>query len=253
MKRKGYLIFGLILFVLGYIFTFAFSAVAVWSDLEGMSFWGNPEVVNYDPTIEGKFKISQLDCPILLTNSEQTDVRISVRNVNKIGSTEILQTNLSFPTEDQGLVRNYASMVLDAKKMEIVSINVGPENVTNRNYIFVRSYLLTRDGQPPYETNHCGIKIVNAPNLTGNQIVIGTLFLGSMLMILGIILWHSGSSIEMRRFNKTRNLLIAMAALVLISGITNFSGVWLLSAVLLILSLLLVLSIVESTVLRSVG
>ena len=252
MKKKRILIVGLTLFILGYILSFAFSSVAVWSDLEGMSFWGNPEVVNYDPTIDGNFRISQLDCPIILTRSEQAEVRISVRNVKKIDTTEILQTNISVPAEDQGLMRNYSPITLDTKKMGLVSFKIGPENVTNRNYIFIRSYLLTKEGQPPYETNHCGIKIVNIPNLTGNQIVIGTLVLSSILMILGIFLWHTGSSREMRRFNKTRNLLIAMATLIMISGITNFSGVWLLSAIILVLSLLLVLSVVESTLLRSV-
>lgn len=251
MKKNGLLIFGMFLFIIGYIISFTFSALAVWADLEGMSFWGNPEVVSFDPTIEGSFKFAQLDCPIMMTPSETLDVTTIIQNTKKFDASEVLQVNISLPGEDQDLVREYTDISLDAKGNEAITWQVSQKNVTGRNYIFIRAYLLTRDGQPPYETNHCGIRIVNTPNLKGNQIELAALGISSLIMVLGIISWHRGSSISMRRFNKTLKLLVAMGLLVTISSLSNYTGIWLISALLLILSLLLVLSVVESVLLRS--
>ena len=250
MKKKVvFLVIGMALFALGYISMFLFNAFTLWDDLEGMSFWGYPEVTMYDPTIDGDLGIININCPLLITNLDSTSVKVNLRNKQKVEVDQIIQWHISFPGEQDNMVKEPVSLSFLPRELMTVSREISQKNQVEFNHIFIRVFLKTTLGQPPYATNHCGVSVINSDRFYGKQIEIGIVSGFIMSMIIGIILWIKGSSSFMRLHNKALKLMTAMGTILIISFLINYSGSWLFAALFLFLSLLLTLSLLEQRLL----
>lgn len=246
MKKKvGFLVIGMALFALGYIAMFLFNAVTLWDDLEGMSFWGYPEVTMYDPTIEGDLGIVNISCPLLITNLDSPSVKVNLRNKQKFDVDQIIQWHISYPGEQDNMIKEPEFLSFLPREIKTVSREFSQKNQLDFNHIFVRFFLKTAIGQPPYATNHCGVSVINSDRFSGKQIEIGIVSGSIVSMIIGIILWFKGSSSFMRLHNRATKLMTAMGTILIISFLINYSGTWLLAALFLFLSLLLILSLLE--------
>jgi hypothetical protein len=244
-KKISLLIIGMSLFILGYVATFLFNAFTLWDDLEGMSFWGYPEVTMYDHTIDGDLTIININCPLVITNLDTTSIKINVKNIQKVPVDQIIQTHISYPGEEDNMIKEPTLLSFFPGERKTVSREISQKNQLDYNHIFVRVFLIKAMGQPPYATNHCGVSVINTDRYSGMQIELGITLGYLASMITGIILWYVGSSPYMRLKNKVTNLIIAMGTLALISVLINYSGLWLLASLFLFLSLLLILSLLE--------
>ena len=244
-KKISLLIIGMSLFVLGYIATFLFNAFTLWDDLEGMSFWGYPEVTMYDPTIDGDLGIINFSCPLLITNLDTKTVEVNLRNKQKIAVDQILQWHISYPGEKDNMIKEPVLISFLPREIKTVSSEISRNNQLEYNHIFVRFFLKTALGQPPYATQHCGVSVINSDKYSGKQIELGILSGSIASMIIGAIFWFTGSSPLMRLQNRTIKLMTAMGTVLLLSLLINYSGAWLLAALFLFLSLLLILSLLE--------
>lgn len=249
-KNVSFLILGMSLFVLGYISIFLFNAFTLWDDLEGMSFWGYPEVTMYDHTIEGDLAIININCPMIITNLDTAPVNITVRNKQKIAVEQIIQAHISSPGEIDDMIKDPIMISLLPRERKTLNWEISQKNQLDYSHIFVRVFLIKAEGQPPYATNHCGVSVIDSDRYSGKKIELG-ITLGSLAsMGIGIILWYVGSTSFMRLKNKVTKLMMAMGALALISVLINFSGLWLLAAAFLLLSFILILSLIEHRLLE---
>jgi len=244
-KRVGFLVIGMALFVMGYIATFLFNAFTLWDDLEGMSFWGYPEVITYDSTIDGDLRIINISCPLLITNLDTAIVEVNLRNNQKIAVDQIIQWHISYPGEQENMIKEQMLISFLPRELKTVSSGISQKNQLEYNHIFVRFFLKTAMGQPPYATQHCGVSVINSDKYSGKQIELGILSISIASMIIGAIFWFTGSSPLMRLQNRTIKLMTAMGTVLLLSLLINYSGAWLLAALFLFLSLLLILSLLE--------
>jgi hypothetical protein len=244
-KKISLLIIGMSLFILGYVATFLFNAFTLWDDLEGMSFWGYPEVTTYDRTIDGDLRIISINCPLVITNLDTVPVQVNVKNNQNIPVDQIVQAHVSDPDQEENMIKEPVNLSFLPGERKTLSWEISQKNQLDFHHIFVRIFLIKSIGQPPYATNHCGVSVVNTDRFSGKQFVLG-ITLGSLAsMLIGILLWYNGSSSYMRLKNRVTNLLIAMGTLALISLLINFSGFWLLASLFQLLSLLLILSLLE--------
>lgn len=251
MKKQTFLtILGMAIFAIGFIVAFAFNAKAVWTDLEGMSFWGYPEVTSYDHTIEGDVDITNFNCPILITPRDEGVANYSLRNRQAFVAKPIIQLHVSDPGEVEGIFRESFQVSFLPKETQAFNTTISKANNLPDNRIFIRLFLRQGVGQPPYATKHCGVLFFDAGRFSGNQLVIFVITLSSVLMFTGIFLHlldkmrHNDSS------NKIMGFLIFLGVLSLSGFILNLAGFWVISSVFLILSVLLFVSIVESRLIR---
>lgn len=254
MKKHTILtVLGIILFSIGYIAAFAFNLIAVWTDLEGMSFWGYPEVTSYDRTIEGDVKVGFLNCPVMITSLDQGTATYALKNQRDFVTKPVVQLHTSQPLEFDGIVRESLQITFLPKEHKTFTTSFNKENKLPNNKIFIRIFLRQGLGQPPYATKHCGIIFFENGTFTGKQIAVILISLSTFIMLLGVILHLVDRRKCLNSDNKILLVLTSMGLLVLLSFILNAAGSWLLSSLILLLSFLAILSILESRLLRPIN
>jgi hypothetical protein len=249
-KTKLLIFLGLFLFGLGVLIGLICNAIAVWTDLEGMSFWGYPEVLTYDPTLSIDGKISSIKCPVLITPLDNAELKIKIKNPETTPIEQYLQYRLSNPSSEENMERFDQNVTLESKQIQIVTVNATVENVINRRNVLFRAYLHQSVYYPPSFTVHCGIFFVPAYNFEGWQVITLILSISIILMSLGILIWHKNRIKKLNFSNRPLYLLITIFVLIQINYAFNLLSWIIPAAILLILSLLLILSIFEDALMR---
>lgn len=251
-KRKTLgLIASMLIFIIGLAIGFAFTGLAVLSGLDGMSFWGYPEVLGYDSTIETDARLTGLKCPSLITNKDTGLIHIKVNNPTDEQIKPWVQAMISMPGEPEQLTRHKQELLLEPGERKILTWQISSDNRINDRIVIARIYLLNTQYHPPSITRHCGIIALDLDNLTGSQVLAG-LFCSSLIgMAAGVALWWHFSDREMRRTRGVFNILIWVAIITIVFTLANLFGLWLLSGLLIIILILLFVSIFESSSLPS--
>ena len=247
-KRKTLgLITGMLIFIIGLAIGLAFTGLAALSGLDGMSFWGYPEAITYDPTIGTDARLTGLKCPSLITNKDTGIIRIKVTNPTDKQIKPWVQAMISMPGEPEQLIRHKQELLLEPGETKVLTWQVSSDNRINDRIVIARIYLLNTQYHPPSITRHCGIIALDLDDLTGNQLLAGLIGASLIGMAAGIALWWHSSSMKMLLNHGVINIMIWLGIIVVLSTLAILSGLWLLSGILLIILILSFVSIFESS------
>lgn len=238
-------IIGMLLFTIGFILGVVFNSLAVWGDLEGTGFWGNYEAVSFDSDQEIDTRLHNLNCPIVMTSDETAEVTTSVTSKIDEPTRGIIQADISEPLVFSRIKSDRQDLRFQAGERKDFGWTVKPSDRLYNRLIFVRVYLWQEFSYGVARTDHCGILVVDSPNLNGGQLV--ALVIGASLALIaaGFTLWLSGSQPLTRR---SKHMVFGMAWLggsVLLGMIANLSGAFVVAIGLLVLTLISLLSLLE--------
>ena len=252
-KQLFALIISLLIFLTGIAIGLYFNIRAVWSDLEATSFWGYPEALLYDRSIETEAKLSSLRCPVLITPSDAKFLTVKVVNKQAQEIKPMLQISVSDPTQKENIQRNYFEPNLAPQESEEITYLLTSQNFIDQRIIYVRVFLMNSEYFPPSETRHCGVFVGKLGNLNSAQLI-GTLIASSLLLVgLGLGLWWHSSSEQMKRTKYIFNRMLWLAAFMLITILMVLLGWHLLAIIFLLLTTLLIFSILENFVMDSIN
>ena len=108
-----------------------------------------------------------------------------------------------------------------------------------------RVYLLSTELHPPARTQHCGIISTKLGNLTGVQLLGGTISLSLTLLATGTYIWWRSSTVTMKRENRVLKFMLWLSAMMIVCTLTSLLGFWVLGLIILILALLLLISTLD--------
>ncbi len=231
------------IFTLAFVLGTAFIVLTVWSDLEGNSFWGLTEAVNFNRTIELDTRLDGLTCPPLIAWQETATVVAHLENLLDQPSKVILQTDFSKPGAAIEPFREVQEFELGPNERRNLAWTVGMENLKYKRLILVRTYLIDPITRLPARTAHCGILVLGVDRLSGFQIILVSVIASLSGMALGIILWVVGKLPLKNRLSTYA--MIALAGVTLAGMAATLTGLWIVAGGLLILNLVIIYSTAE--------
>lgn len=250
MKVKRLRIFGVVLFTFCLLLSVAYNGHALWSDLEGMSFWGYPESNRYDPKIETDGRLHNLICPVLVASSETAIVKVKVSNPKDFTITPSVQASISNPSVQDNLIRDKQILTLAAGETVELSWQVGRENILFGRVILVRVYLFQSAYHPPSATTHCGIIVGDLGGLSGEQLSIFIISVSLIGIVAGALIWWSARE-GVQNIDKIIGMFAWLLALTVVSLLANFLGLMFLAGLFILLIILSFLAIMEALLLNN--
>lgn len=244
--------FGIFIFIIGLLLGAAFNTLAVWSDLEGMSFWGYPESNSYDPEIETDGRLHSLICPVILTSSETASVKVKVSNPKDFPINPSIQASLSQPGERDNLIRKKQSLSLEPGETVEISWQVDQDNILFNRIILVRVFLFQSNFYPPSATAHCGIMVRDLGFLKSIQLAIIVVSASLVGMVSGAAIWWWRSRSTPNKNNQRTSIFAWLIALTVLSFVANFLGWMLIAGFAILLTFLSILAILEAIILNKV-
>lgn len=225
---------GIVLFSLGLVGTMAAAFIA---------FWPNMEASMFDTTTTAQERLRTLSCPRVITADEEAVIRLTLEN--PFDDPLRLQVRARISEGYLSLSRQYSQFVeLAPRETRDVTWDISAEDAVFNRVVMARVFVNRRPPLPSRQAA-CGTLVLPLNNLSGNQIVFGSLLLG--LAGFGAsgatLLWHK------RPFNdrKLRRVRAAagLAGLVLLNLIFSMMGYWLVGVLLSLLMLVYLGAIIE--------
>lgn len=244
--------FGVFIFIIGLLLGAAFNTLAVWSDLEGMSFWGYPESNSYDPEIETDGRLHSLICPVILTSSETASVRVKVSNPKDFPINPSIQASLSQPGERDNLTRKKQPLSLEPGETVEISWQVDQGNILFNRIILVRVFFYQSNYYPPSATAHCGIMVRDLGLLKSTQLATIVVSASLVGMVAGASIWWWRSRFTPQKINQKTSIFAWLIALTVLSFVANFLGWMLIAGFSILLTFLSILAILEAIMLNKV-
>lgn len=244
--KKNILLFicGYLFFIPGLVIGLIFSGYALWTNLEGMAFWGYPESISYDPNLTAEAKLSRLKCPILITEGETAKIAVTVSNPFDKGTNAFLEAHISMPGKYENMIRRTRSTYLSPGEENEIRWMIGSDNAIFDHMILARVFLKLTEGHPPSRTQHCGIMSFNLWGLSSKQILITVTASSLILMSIGAyILWHTRSN-DLKKKNLAIKVTYVVGLLVALSIMSSLLRLW----ELILIALLLIPIILFSAV-----
>lgn len=238
---------GITLFILGMLIGLLVNAAAVYTDLEGMSFWGSPEGTSFDSTAEIDGRLGNLSCPLVLNTAETGNVRIKVTNPTDHTATPWIQASISDPTQRENIRREKQMLQIEPGGTVDVSWQVDATNRIFNRVVFVRIYLMQTQYHPPAATRHCGIIMLDFGSLSGSNMILLVSGFGFLLMIGGLFLWRKYLNPQKRRDSRGIGIMAWLTGLIAANLLANLAGWMVLAAFLLLLIVIFFIALFEST------
>lgn len=225
-KNIPLFIFGYLFFIAGMVIGLYFSGYALWVNLEGMSFWGYPESITYDPNLTAEAKISRLKCPILITEGETAKIAVTVSNPYDKATYAFLEAHISMPDKYESMIRRTRSTYLSPGEETEIRWMIDSENTIFDRMILARVFLKLTEGHPPARTQHCGIMSFNLWGLSSKQILIIIPACSLVLMLIGAyLLWHTRSN-DPKKKNLAIKATYVVGLLVALSVMGSLIRLW---------------------------
>ncbi|PKO16586.1 MAG: hypothetical protein CVU39_07125 [Chloroflexi bacterium HGW-Chloroflexi-10] len=232
-KQKIGLIIGSILFVAGLVLGFFFNIRLVWSFIEGMSFWGYPEVIDFDPSLPKEGMITQIKCPLLITPYESKEIRFRIKNPKEYEIKPLLEILDSNPGMEGNITRSYEEFVIEPGETIETSYAFSSRNITPNSVFFVRALLHQTGYYPASTTKHCGVLVYQVGRLPGIAIISLVIGIFLALLLSGIWIWWKNSTAYMRRSNRILNGMISLSVFLVANMVTIVLG-WKIPAIILL-------------------
>lgn len=234
-KKKARFILGYLIFIIGLATGLVFSAFALWVNLEGMSFWGYPESIAYDPNLSTEAEMFRLRCPVLLAEGETGVIAVTVRNPLEKTIRTFVRAHISMPDRLENMVRRTRSAYLSPGEETEIRWQIDSENTIFDHMILARVFLKLTESHPPARTQHCGIMSVDLWGLTSKQILaIVTISSLALMTIGGYLIWRARSK-DPKKKNLGIKITLLIGALTMIAVIASLLRRWELILVVLVL------------------
>ncbi|MGC1378446.1 MAG: hypothetical protein WA821_19600 [Anaerolineales bacterium] len=209
-------IFGILLFAIGALSSTLLTGGLTWAGVEA-TLYGFPRYT--DERFDG------LSCPLLMTRSETALVRVTVNNPSDRVITPFVTVDISAPglpdTEE-------VQVTVPAGQSRQLAWRLSSDNIDRRYFIFVKANRSASYPTPEAEAI-CGTLVLDAPFLTGMQILLIWLALCVVCTPLGLWLWRS----SLDQPGKMPGIIKALAITTLGSLVFSLSGVWILGMIFL--------------------
>jgi len=222
---------GLVIFTVGLVLGVAFNALAVWGDLEAMSFWSSREAAMFNRQQEINARLGPLRCPLLINSQETGTIQTTISNLSDEAYEVTYITDISNLNVEDDKRRDMQEITLAPGEKRTISWTVTPDDVVYGRIIQARSYLFSYLPSGPARTVHCGVMVFDFLGLSGRLIVFLSVGLSLVCMALGGFLWLSGRRLMNLR---TRHFTISLTwffALVILGIITNILGLFVLAII----------------------
>jgi len=225
-KKRARFILGYIMFIIGLSIGLAFSTFALWVNLEGMSFWGYPESISYDPDLSVEAEISRLKCPVLLAEGETSLVAVTVRNPFDKPALTYVKAHISMPDRLENMVRRTRSAYLSPGEETEIRWQISSENTIFDHMILARVFLKLTESHPPARTKHCGIMSVDLWGLSSKQIltIVPTSSI-ALMTIGGHLIWRSRTK-DPKKVNLGIKITNLIGVLTVIGVIASLLRIW---------------------------
>lgn len=220
---------GVILFSAGVALGLAFSAVAIWGDLEAFQF-------DRDLTLLRDASL-MLRCPAIIGEDQAGTVRASFSNPLERQITLIVRAHISQYLPLRREVVEYLSLAQGEKQS--LEWTVTSEDVVYGHLILVKVHQ-HRHYPLVGRTGSCGIVVLDLPGLTGTQVVVGAIAASLLAMSLGLGLWFATVGPLRRSGQQATHAIGLVAASTVFVMLVSFFGWWLVGGVALVVTILLV-------------
>jgi hypothetical protein len=225
---------GLLLFTLGLILTIIIALIAIWGDLEASLF---------DVSIKTQESLTTLRCPILITEKGSGQIRASFKNKSEKPVEITVRAHISrgfvtYISEDD------TRLPIPANSAEDLSWNIIIEDAAYSRIVLARISTLRKPGYPSVGAA-CGVMVIHTNLLTGQQIIIVTLFLSFVCLIAGTYMWGYKRREMSTRDHEITKMMARFASIMLAALIAGFIGWWGIGMVAIIFIILLLGSTFE--------
>jgi hypothetical protein len=222
-------VWGLVIYSLGVLFGML---------LAGASVWGNFEAFLFDNRLPAEETISRMSCPLLITSSETGTITASFSNPSDRSAQTTVRAHI---TDGMfSLMREIDTRLqLEPRETKQLEWTVYPEDAAWERFILVRIYSI-RSTPLPSRTGSCGIIVVNVPFFSGSQIVALTAITSLLAMFAGLGIWNSANRPLSSQKRYARQIMVVLAALIIIGLVLSIFRLWLIGGILLVFTVLVI-------------
>ncbi len=251
-RNKLPLVTGIILFILGIVFGLMLNLLPVLSNMQGMSLWGIPEIVPFDPTLEKESYIDLIHCPLVITPYEEKPIQVYIRNRRGENISQNVLFIASGPFLRPGTPSFQEKLMLKPNETIKVSRSLVIDQKSDAHFLAVRVFLFQEKSPVAFFTRHCGVLLYKIGHLQGDQIVLLAIGLFLILTVGGMILWQRSSLATQIESPRLLNRLLLISGSQAIGLAINLARWQFLANVWLVLSILLTLSIIEEALMGTI-
>jgi len=247
-KQKTGQVLGTFLFLFGFVFGLLLNIRVSWSFVEGMSFWGYPEEIYFDPALTSEGKISRFKCPILITPNETKEIRIQVKNPKEYAINPVLEFMESNPNTQGSIKREYRTLTIEPATTTSTTYPLSFDYKINFHIRYIRAFLHQDSITPAALTKHCGVVFFQLGELSSVAIIILGIALYTILMLSGLWLFRTNSKASNPGSDRIKNGMVVLGIFVIASTLANLLTLSFVAILLLVLTVLAFFSILQHVV-----
>ena len=248
-KLKIRQIIGTFLFLIGFVLGLLLNIRVGWSFIEGMSFWGYPEEISFDPALTSEGKITQFNCPMLITPDETKEIQIRVKNPKEYAIQPVLEFLVSNPNPQGSILRETQNLSIEPAKTASTTYRLSFNNQNNFHIRYIRAFLHQGSIYPASLTKHCGVIIFQLGKLSSLAIISLGIALYTILMLSGLWLVHRTTSASHFSTDRIKNGMIVLGLFMLACTLANLLAWSFVAVLLLVLTVLSFFAILQQIVL----
>lgn len=191
-----------------------------------LSIWGDIEAFVFNAAIKSNKSLSTLSCPSIITPKDNAVVSAKIQNSSDRELQMLIRTNIS---DGFVILMKEISITLTLKpgESDTVSVPIYVEDAAYDRVVLVRMHQIRR-GSLPYRNASCGVIVFDIPFMTGKQIVVSILILGTILSGVGFWLFSTSQKLLSKDQLISFRLLIGFTVLSFLLSIIGLQGWWLL-------------------------
>jgi hypothetical protein len=229
-----------VLFSIGLLLAMAFSAGAVWADLEASLF--EPSRIADEP-------LKTLRCPLVITSQESGTIAATFTNPSERALRRTVRAYITHGFSS--LMREVdTQFMLEPGETHRLEWTVTADDAAWRRFVLVRVNVL-RNFPLPSRSGSCGVLVMNLPGLNGNQIVALSFAAILLSMGAGVAIWSAANKSSPGRIPDLTRAMAFLAAIVVASMLFSLLGWWVPGGLLLVLALIVTVSMVTWAVTRA--
>lgn len=239
-KHRKPLLGGVILF-LGTLISFGFNSLAVISDLNGASFWGDlQDAAAFKHERPTQAELVNLRCPIFLAPGETGTITAVFQNSNQIKANILVKTVVSENdfANHRALTTN---LLIEPGSEQELQWQISGQDLIEGNFILTRLFLMNQDEQIPYpaRTDACGVFVLDLLGLNGTALVLLMSGTSLICLVAGSLLLFRNTSALQDYSPRLDYGFYGLAGILLTGIVTNLLGWWIVAGLLLLLAILL--------------
>ncbi|MGB4594338.1 MAG: hypothetical protein WBI14_00340 [Anaerolineaceae bacterium] len=227
----------LIALIVAMALLFAFNILHTYVAMEGLAFWGYPYVSSFNEDKDFGIKMKNYHCPLFIANGETKLVGVALTNTTDQDLTAYVQTVISSPNSQNGLVHAVEAVKVKAAATQHLTWKISEANIVNGKYVLARSFI---SWQPVYVSTRsisCHPLVLNFLGLPSNMVGFGLfMLLGLGTVALSVLfITHDPFTIK---YHRPRSSLIYLLGALVIMTVGSLMGSWLIQFLMIILILL---------------